>query len=547
MLKYDQVLTELEFVVDRQLKRQVNDVTREDHGGFVDVDGLIGSNSVSAVSVLGYGYLLKGTKHYMDPKLLERILAATDYARRSRRPSGNFDLLSTNFDSAPDTAFVVKSLAPVVRLSRRDHSISGASAISESLGELIVAGSEGMVLGGFHTPNHRWVIVAALSMAKKLFPDLQVEETIEKYLSETIDVNNDGEYIERSTGVYNAIVNRSLIFAAEALNRPELLDPVRKNLDLSYHLLHGDATVVNSISLRQDRGKRSVPNSLADGYHALAHIDGNGFYAAVADWLVAEGGNSLVCLTNFALNSEWREDVLERKDLPDSYSRTYSDSGLWRVRRKDLSATVASGLTSPFSLVCGSLELTVKLCSSYFATGQFKGEKFEGECSNVNIRHLGRNEIYGEKDYRGGVYWLPIDEKVTAENWREIRSRREIYQLPPLEVDFTVSEVDDGFDLEISTIGGVEGVPFQIEFNFTPDGILESGDLIMQGLADTTAFLKKGVAVYKLGEDAISIGSGSVLHTTWNMRNSEVDHSLFRLLITDLTPLQRTIKIRDIR
>ena len=544
MLKYDQVLLELETAVGRQLNRQVIDLSRKECGGFIDGDGLVGSNSVSAISVIGYGYLLEGTRYYLDKNLLDRILKAADFARRSRRPSGNFDLLSTNFDSAPDTAFIVKSLAPVVKLARRNHSDSGANAISETLGELIISGAEGMVVGGFHTPNHRWVLVAALALTKKLFPDIKLEETIEKYLAETIDVNDDGEYIERSTGVYNAIVNRSLIFAAEALDRPELLDPVRKNLDLSYHLLHGDATVVNSISLRQDRGKRSVPNGLADGYHALSHIDGNGFYAAVADWLIAKGRNSLVCLTNFALNPKWREEIVDRQSLPESYSRSYPDSGLWRVRRKDLSATVASGLTSPFSLVCGSLELSVKMCSSYFATGQFKGEQFQGELGKVKMKHLGRNEIYTEKDYRGGVYWLPIDEEVSAENWREVRGRREIYQLPALEVDLTVVEVENGFDLKIGTVGGLEGVPFQVEFNFTPGGILESGDLIVQGLSGSTVFLKEGVSVYRHNDQAISVGSGAIGHTTWNMRNSEIDHSLFRLLITDITPLQRSIQIR---
>ena len=263
MLTFNQVLLDLEIAVDRQLNRQITDPNSRECGGFLDGDGLVGSNSISAVSVLGYGYLMEGTRYYLDQHVLDCILKAADFARRSRRPSGNFDLLSTNFDSAPDTAFVVKSIAPVVRLARRNRVDQGAQSISDALGEVIKVGSEGMIVGGFHTPNHRWVLVAALAMAKKLFPDLEVQTTIENYLRESIDVNEDGEYIERSTGVYNAIVNRSLIYAAEALSRPELLEPVRKNLDLSFHLLHGDATVVNSISLRQDRGNRSVPNSLA--------------------------------------------------------------------------------------------------------------------------------------------------------------------------------------------------------------------------------------------------------------------------------------------
>ncbi len=42
----------------------------------------------------------------------------------------------------------------------------------------------GMMDGGFHTPNHRWVIAAALSQAARLFPDLDVRRTVDAYLAE---------------------------------------------------------------------------------------------------------------------------------------------------------------------------------------------------------------------------------------------------------------------------------------------------------------------------------------------------------------------------
>ena len=57
MLTFNQVLIDLEIAVDRQLNRQVTDPHSRECGGFMDGDGLVGSNSISAVSVLGYGYL----------------------------------------------------------------------------------------------------------------------------------------------------------------------------------------------------------------------------------------------------------------------------------------------------------------------------------------------------------------------------------------------------------------------------------------------------------------------------------------------------------
>ena len=191
-----------------------------------------------------------------------------------------------------------------------------------------------MADGGFHTPNHRWVLVSALAQTRALFPDLDVMDTIEAYLAETIDINADGEYTERSTGVYNAVCNRSLRIAATALDRPELLDPVRKNLDLSYHLLHADGTVVTSVSQRQDRGTQTIPVGLVDSYYAMARMEENGFYAAVADWLFdLEPGGLPWTLHPFLEHPEWREDNLKREPLPDSYSKVYPVSGIWRVRR----------------------------------------------------------------------------------------------------------------------------------------------------------------------------------------------------------------------
>jgi hypothetical protein len=544
MIHFEEVVRQLDTHIGRVLARQVMDKGHRDCGGFIDGEGLVGPNSVSSASSLTYAYLLEDSTYYHSGDLLERILLVGDFGRRRRRPSGNYDLLSTNFDSSPDTGFITKSLAPAVKAARAQTEDAGAQQIAESLGELIFTGAAGMVTGGFHTPNHRWVIVAALAMARDLYPELDVMDTIDAYLGESIDISADGEYIERSTGVYNAVVNRSLIFAAEALSRPDLLEPVRKNLDFNYHLLHGDATVVTSISRRQDRGSRSVPTTLADGFHALAHIDDNGFYAAVADWLVEEGGSATVCLPNFVRHPEWRTKKIEREPLRHQYAKIYPISGLWRVRRDHTSATAVAGLTAPFAVVSGQAEMSVKMCSTFFATGQFVGEDFSGDENKVRMVHKGRNKIYPEKDYMGGIYWMPINEEVDAHNWQDVRSRRRTYELEPLEVALEIEEVDGGFDLHIKTAGGVDDVPFQIECNFAPGGILETESAIVQGKAGNTAFLKNGYALYKIGDDVIQVGPGENAHCMWSMRNSEVSQGDFRLLITTMAPLHRTLEVR---
>ncbi|HIO47197.1 TPA: hypothetical protein EYN23_07570 [Candidatus Poribacteria bacterium] len=173
MLKYDNLVEKLDEQVESILPRQVIDLSRDDYGGFVS-DGIAAPTSVSTVPTLGHAYLLEGGKYYLSEEILTRILSGATFGRKIRRESGCFDLITTNFDSSPDTGFLVKAIAPVVRAARKaaTYDDKGAEQIAETLGEIIQIAVPGMVAGGFHTPNHRWVLVGALSQALELFPDL---------------------------------------------------------------------------------------------------------------------------------------------------------------------------------------------------------------------------------------------------------------------------------------------------------------------------------------------------------------------------------------
>ncbi len=538
MLKYESLLKKLNEQTEAILPSQVMDTRREDCGGFVS-DGVAGPSNVSAVTTLGYAYLLEGGRYYRSEEILARILAGAAFARNFRRESGCYDLVTTNFDSSPDTGFIVKAIAPVVRAARKAED-EGAGQIADALGEMIQTGVPGMIAGGFHTPNHRWVLVAALSLALELFPDLDGKDAIESYLAETIDMNADGEYIERSAGAYNAICNRALRLAADALDQPELLEPVRKNLDLSYHMLHADGTVVTSFSRRQDFGTRVVLVNMVDSYYDMARRDCNGFYAAVADWLYAISPGGLPwTLEPFLTHPEWRVDDLQREPLPESYAKVYPTARLWRVRRGKTSATAGAGITSPFGVKYGKVELaSVNLCASYFAIAQFAGETFEATDGKIVMTHVSQS-LDGSRP----GYDLPLGRAVAFEAFYEVRKERAVYALPPLATTMEIEEVAGGFDLHVK-VAGYDRVPFQIACDFVPGGELDFDSGIVRGQAGEVAFLKSGYATYHMGNDAISIGPGAYAHRFWQLRGSESAPTAFRVLMTFMTPVDRVLRIR---
>ena len=539
-ISYTTLLSHLDAQVESILPNQVVEKTRTDRGGFVNTaDGVAGSAQFGCAQALGYAWLCEGSRYFGDSEILDRLALASNFAKKIRRPSGRFDLISTNWDCGPYTAFVVQALSPMIAAARQS-SLPEAEQIEQQWSDIIRMAVPGMIAGGFHTPNHRWVLTSALSQALALYPDLKPLPMIEAYLAETVDINADGEYTERSTAVYNAICNRSLRLTAENLNCPVLLDPVRKNLDASYRLLHADGSVITSLSNRQDRGRKVVPVSMIDSYYALARIDENGFYASVADWLSSFHSAAVPwSIEPFLSHPEWRKDDLERSSLPTHYNHLMPESGVWRARRGKRSATAATGITSPFCVKQGNIDVNVKICATYFGLGQFKGDRLTPTGNGVRLEFDGKG-----RRHNGPIYSHPVGHTVSMEDYHDVMMEREVTIMDPLEMSLDISEVEGGFDLRLVTSEPFDKIPVEVLFAFSPGGTLHSECVITDGTAGHTAFLRRGFATYHKGADAISIGPGAISHRMRDMHNSEPEPTTFRLLTTLITPVDHRIQIR---
>jgi hypothetical protein len=509
-----------------------------------------GSNA-SLLATACYAFLCDGSDLERDDELFERIQKSIAFQRNWQRPTGLIDLISVNWESPPDTGFAVQIFAPVVAFARRlSDNNDRAAEIAETLGEFVRTAATGMIGRGFHTPNHRWVVCSALSQAMTLYPNVGAREYVDSILAETIDINADGEFTERSTGIYNAVCDRGLRFMADHLNKPELLDDVRKNLEIMTHLFHDDGTVVTSISNRQDRGTRLVPVGIAESFFDMANRDGDGRWASIADKLVAKGldaPHSPWLIQPFAQNPEYRTAHLQRSPIPDNYTKLYPVSGLWRVKRGKLSATAATGNRTVFALRYGDVDLTaIKLSGTYINTTNFEADTIEAIPNGIRLtQHGGQRQIHQHSPgTRLPGYDLPLNKPVPIGTFGEVRGTRERWTLPTIDLTVELTEVDKGFDLCYTTEGGLDRVPVEIEFAFEAPGDWETANQVIPVSNGQSSILKSGMGIFHRGSEGISINPGSGVHRHWDMRNSEPSDDRFRVLVTLQTPVDHTIEIR---
>jgi hypothetical protein len=77
---------------------------------------------------------------------------------------------------------------------------------------------------------------------------------------------------------------------AAKLKRPDLLDPVRRNLRAMFYLLHPDGEVVTEVSRRQDQFVRGTMAGYWFPLQYLAVHDADGQFAGLAQQLSPDHG-----------------------------------------------------------------------------------------------------------------------------------------------------------------------------------------------------------------------------------------------------------------
>ncbi|MGC4043657.1 MAG: hypothetical protein QM758_07605 [Armatimonas sp.] len=430
---------------------------------------------------------------------------------------------------------------------------SPPNAVGEGVGEAggrasILAFADrmltGMLTGGFHTPNHRWVICGALALCEQLFPERagEIDAAIRTYRAEGIDMDADGAYIERSAGVYDAICDRSLLLLADLRGDAEALEAVRRNLYLNLHLIDADGTTETGLSIRQDAGTRPVPSSLVTPLLIAAQLCEEPAFQAAAEllWNAAPNNRDYYGVAQYLLR--FGEPPVTTVRPPDNFQKFFPVLKLWRMRRGALAVSAYGGRTRLAAMRFGQAELSaIKISQAYFGVGRFVAEAFEEIPSGVRLVYHGVTE-------RRPGYEQPLGYPVPHESYQQMRPERTIRRVAPAKITLEITEAEDGLDLHLYTEpDAMDRVPLQIALDFAAGGTWETADTALKPTAGQVLFLKAGSGSMRYGHDAIVVSPGSDGHRMWAMRDAEPAPNHARVLVTFQTPMDARLTLRTAR
>ena len=445
--------------------------------------------------------------------------------RALQTPSGLF-AGGDNVQSPPDSAFTVNDVCDAFVLA--DGGRTGATAdagggggtdlgdLALMLAEIASAASGALLAGGVHTPNHRWELCAALARLHRSFPDGRYPQRIEQWLSEGIDIDDEGLYSERSPNYAAHVSNPSLLLLADVLGRPDLRAAVERNLVTTLDLIRPDGTVETVQSRRQDQNDRFPLAPYLYCYRLLANRGGRGDFGRAARLAAASGINDPRLLAQSILEP----DLL--KPLPDEtiqalprerylattrlvsrasagiHAVAYGGSDVPALRR------IRSGLANNptfFRLFAGDAVLdAVRLSRGFFDLGPFRAQEMsrlaEGRYRLTETLSAGYYQpLPPEARSADGRYDIEDEGRFCAAMSFSNRSRDEVTLTTRVDVDLR----DDGADLLID----IEGpkVPWALELTFRPPGQLRGAER----MGDGRWCLPGGAATFQAGDDMIDV------------------------------------------
>lgn len=565
--------------VEQGLAGQILDQNHRSFGGVIDPEnGIAWPNHHAGtpvwMAVWGAALVNPSSAYYHSEQVLERLEYAAQYMLAFQHDDGSISPGWTNFHSPPDTAFVVVGYSQLYLLLEQDDwskSAPVASRILLFLKQTIPV----MVTGGCHTPNHRWVLSAALSYLYRLFGDARLLERAEQWLAEGIDITPDGEWTERSNGIYNAVSDVMFIHTARLLDKPELLEPVRANLEMMIYLIHPSGEIVTDYSGRQDFGQNFTLDSYMLSYYLMTIIDQNSQFAAMTGLAQqalqntarppSSANNPLIGMLLYpdkgesvratSLPTHYRKMInlsFDRhqyiKQIAEvgyhqiQYSRPHLDFGapVMRIRKGDTSITMMTETSSLLAIRYGQVRLLGLQIASYFGPGFVPMQSLTPTADGFTM-----TATY-EKGYNSCVpeHELPDSAQATVSPWYLLpHQHRTATHTQTYQLEVRISELEHGFDLEIISNEPTD-VMTQLSFVFDQQAMITAVDGQLEQITPESQLWSAGTVVVQQGNDMMELTGGCLQHTASSVREASYPRDCQTLLVNVMTPFVHRIGIR---
>lgn len=574
---YKQLVAFNDIAVEEGLSRQVLDRGSRYYGGTVDPEtGIAWVNHTTGtptdMSYWGAALVNPDSAYYRDEELLSRLELATEFVLRRQHKDGTISPGWTNFHSPPDTAFVVVGYAQLYQLLE----LQDWKPLSTVLGNMrlfLERTIPALLTGGGHTPNHRWVLCAALGFLHELFGMKEAVLRAQEWLAEGMDMTPDGEWTERSNGIYSAVSDIMLIHAARLLNLPQLLDPVRLNLRMMMYLVHPTGEIVTDYSGRQDFGRYHDLSPYFLPYAIMAQLDEDAQFAGMANMAGAVLKNPGVCSVNVLVRMLLEPELQQASNLMESvpsryekmlngeflrgsyldsmegaghhgrifHSRLHTDFGapVVRIREERTSATLMTETPSFFSLRHGTVRLLGLQLASFFNPGYTPMQEITKLAGGYRMSGEQRKGYYGPV----AESLLPATSKTPISPWYLLpHHRRLLTHEQTFRVQIDAIRSENGWTLQLEG-GGLEDIMTQISFVFGNEGEFTSGEL--SETEEGHYMWTGGTLRYSCGEDWIELtGAVGPEHKAPSVREASMPANCKVVLANVMTPFSKTIHIR---
>ena len=538
----DFLIRSAEKRADHFLNHQVWDKHSRFYGGMSDTV-LNVKPTVYALSNMSAVYLNAKSRYYQKEKVLEAIHAALVFIEKNQRMDGSFDFPSCNFHSAPDTSFCFKRLIASYRLFQRFSPDSEYLEIKQTLYRIMERSLHALLYGGFHTPNHRWGIAAALMQGAELVHNTDqsfaqaLRKRAEQYLQEGIDGNKDGEYAERSTGNYNAVVNQAMMSMYEETKDETYLGYMERNLKMMLYYMEPDGTIFTQNSTRQDQGKRLYPDKYFYQYLYMAVCREKEIYANAAHKIIRDcqerGDLAPDCLHILMLHPQMEQYELKGCGFLQEYRKYFEESGVLRVKNTHYGYTILKDKAAFLYLSFGATKIHMKIGESYCDIRNFIPEKLER-----------KEDGYKLEGSKKGWYYLPFQEKQTTSDWWKMdHGKRELLYGEELSISVEVSEQKYGIEVCVQA-KGLDRLPLRVEICIPAGSILENDQFYLKTQKGESLILRNGMVSMHCGENVIDIGPGYGTHEFEGHYSGEEKNSEgYTIFFNEYTPYEKRFSI----